>query len=59
MMGVRFTSDDRRLITIGGKDCAVMQWKLVSHPKAPPVTLEAPWGDGAMGAWQNPKAAAK
>jgi len=37
----------------------VMQWKLVSHPKAPPVTVEAPWGDGAMGAWQNPKAAAK
>lgn len=55
MMSVRFTSDDRRLITIGGKDCAVLQWKLVANPKAPAVTVEAPWGDGGMDAWKNPK----
>jgi hypothetical protein len=54
-MSVRFTSDDRRLITIGGKDCAVLQWKLVANPKAPAVTVEAPWGDGGMDAWKNPK----
>eukprot|EP00736_Rhodelphis_marinus_P001305 Rmarinus@m.21730 len=34
VMGVRFTVDDARLITVGGHDRAVFQWAVVGMPKA-------------------------
>ncbi|KAK3276180.1 hypothetical protein CYMTET_15733 [Cymbomonas tetramitiformis] len=35
VMNVRFTADEKRVLSVGGKDRAVLQWRLVSTAGTP------------------------
>lgn len=45
-MCVRFNADDSKVISVGGKDCALLQFNLVPVVSQPPPPPPAPavWG---------------
>eukprot|EP00959_Pyramimonas_sp_CCMP1952_P319606 6687540-Pyramimonas_sp.AAC.1 len=55
VMNIRVSFDSRRVVSVGGKDCAALQWRVVTH-RAPVVEgPKAPYAMPRTEAWENPR----